>query len=498
LFKNIVDGILMVLNIYTVSAVFFGIIIGQIMGAIPGLTGTMAIIIILPLTFHMSPWVAIPMLLAVVKGSNFAGSIPAILIATPGVSSSAATVFDGHELAKQGKAGKALSLSLYSGVLGDLTSDIVLFIAAGIIAKIALKFGPAEFSSIIIFSLTMVGLVSSDNLIKGFIAAVFGILISTIGLDPIFGTNRLTFGVIELMDGIGLMPMFIGIIALSEMIIQAEKINKSIHFSHFKKSSNPQDNRLSFAEFRSCLPTIFRSAGLGTAIGALPGLGATVAAFLAYSEAKRISKRPELFGKGSLEGVAAPESANNAVNGANIIPLLSLGIPGDMVAAVLLAAFMLQGLNPGPLLFKENTVLIYALYSGLIIAHIANLLVGIFFIKLSLLILRIPKGVIFPLVIALCFIGTYTINNSMFDLFVMVFFGVFGYIIRKLDFPPICLIIGFILGPLLETSIRQALIRSSGNFLVFINRPISLAFLILTVVMVISISRKKASDIDKK
>lgn len=477
--------------------IFLGLGVGVFVGAIPGLTVTMAIALMVPLTFTMQPVPALSLLLGVYKGGMFGGSISAILINTPGTPAASATALDGYPLAQKGQAVKAMKVALYSSVIADTGSDIILILVAPPLALIALRFGPPEIFSLVLFSLTIIAVVSGKSLIKGLIAATLGLLFATIGMDPVAGLSRYTFGYIDMLKGVGLIPMLIGIFAISEILLKVENsTNQDTRTINVKISLNPEDSRLSWKEMRSCLPSVARGTAVGTFLGAIPGIGSTITAFLNYGLARKASKHPETFGHGAIEGVAAAEAGNSAVCGATLIPLLTLGIPGDIVTAIILGAFMIQGIAPGPMLFQEHGNIIYALFIGLMICNIGNLLVGSLGIKIARNVFKIPDAILYPIILILCFVGTYACDNSMFDVGVMFAFGIFGFFMRKLDYPPAPLLIGFILGPMLENSLRQSLIMFNGHFSIFFQRPISLGFLTITAITVftilIKIYRKKA------
>ncbi|RKX97556.1 MAG: C4-dicarboxylate ABC transporter permease [Spirochaetes bacterium] len=485
-------GISLMLTFKNIFFALLGITVGIIIGAIPGMTATMATALLVPLTFGMQPIPAIAMLLGVYKGGIYGGSISAILINTPGTPAASATVLDGYPMAQKGQAMKALKMALYASVMADSMSDIILMLVAPPLAAIALRFGPPEVFSLVLFALTIIATVSGASLLKGLIAAAFGILFSTIGMDPIAGTPRFSFGYVDMIKGVGLIPMLIGLFAISEVLIQLEKkISDEIKDIRVKESANPDDNRVTASEMKRCLRTIFRGTGIGTFLGAIPGIGSTLAAFLNYGMAQKASKHPERFGKGEIEGVAAAESGNSAVCGATLIPLLTLGIPGDIVTAVLLGAFMIQGLAPGPLLFKEHSDIIYALFVGLMVCNLGNLVIGSIGIRFFAKVLKVPSRILYPLILILCFVGTFAVNNSLFDVGAMFSFGLIGYIMRKFDYPLAPLLIAFVLGPMIETALRQGLIMSDGSFIIFLQRPISLSFLILTALSIFFFTYKR-------
>jgi len=460
---------------------FFGVAMGMVLGSIPGLTATMAIALIVPMTFSISPVVSIGMLIGAYKGGCFGGSIPAILLNTPGTPAAAATVLDGHEMAKKGQALKALRVAIYSSVLADSFSDIVLILVSPPLALIALKMGPPEMTGLIVFSLLIITAVAGKSLTKGLIAGVLGLLVGTIGLDPIMASRRFGFDLSQLDEGIALMPMLIGLFALSEFFINAEAAINERRVRIFDVSASPEDSRLTTDEKIACAKIVGMASGVGTLLGAVPGIGPSIAAFASYAQARKMSKHPEQFGKGSVEGVAAAEAGNNAVAGANMIPLLTLGIPGDVGAALLLGAFMIQGLHPGPLLFKENMDIIYAIFMALLLANIFNFFTARQYIKIASKVAAVPKHYIFPAILAFCLVGAYGFNQSLFDVWMALLFGVIGYILRRNGFPVAPLLIAFILEPILESSFRQSLLISQGSLMIFVTHPISAAFLILSV-----------------
>jgi len=479
--EQVLAGFTDVFTLGNIVYIALGITMGTFVGAVPGLNGPMAIAIAVPLTFFMSPLAAIAFLVGINKGGTYGGSISAILLNTPGAPEAAATCFDGYPLARQGKAEKALKMALYASVFGDTFSDLVLIMVAAPIALVALKMGPPEITAVIIFALTIIAAVSGRSLLKGFIAAAFGIFVSCVGLDPVTATPRLCMGFIELQNGIPLMAIGIGMLALSEVLIQIEGYASSPTESiSLTKGVKKEDRIVSLQEFKSCLKTMLRSSIIGTIMGALPGLGATVASFIGYGAAKRASKNPEKFGKGTIEGVAAAEAANNAVVGANLIPLFTLGIPGNVAAALLIGAFMIHGITPGPLMFQEHGRLIYGIYGAMLVANFLNLTIGSFGLKLFARVVRIRKQIIYPVITMFCITGAYIADNSLFAVALMIIFAILGYFMKKLDFSFVTFIIGFVLGPMFELSFRQTLILSKNNPLILLSHPISLGFLILT------------------
>jgi putative tricarboxylic transport membrane protein len=467
---------------HVIGSTFFGVSMGIVLGSIPGLTATMAIALIVPMTFSMSPVASVGMLVGAYKGGCFGGSIPAIMLNTPGTPAAAATVLDGHEMAKKGQGLKALKGAIYSSVLADSFSDIVLIMVAPPLAMIALKMGPPEMTGLIVFSLLIIIAVAGKSLTKGLIAGVIGLLVGTIGLDPIMASRRFGFDLSQLDEGISLMPMLIGLFALSEFFMNAEKKVRQDNVGMFDISHDDKDTKFTSEEKKACGKIIAVSSSIGTFLGAVPGIGPSIAAFASYAQAKKMSKHPEKFGHGSIEGVVAAEAGNNSVAGANLIPLLTLGIPGDVGAALLLGAFMIQGLHPGPLLFKENLDIIYAIFMALLLSNFFNFILARQYIKVAHKVAQAPKHFVFPAILAFCLIGAYGFNQSMFDVWMTLAFGVVGYILRKNGFPVAPLLIAFILEPILEASFRQSLLISHGSLWIFLTHPISAIFLALSAV----------------
>lgn len=476
---NILEGFMLMANFGTLAAAAVGVIAGIITGAIPGLTATMAVAVLVPFTFFVSPIIGIPFLLGVFKGAIYGGSIPAITINTPGTAAAAATTIDGHALAQKGQARRALEMALYACVFGDLFATIILIFAAQILAQVALEFSSPDFTMLLLFSLTMIAAVSGKSMVKGLIAAATGALIGVIGLDPMSGTSRFTFGVPDMMGGISLIPLLIGMFALPEAIIQMERKQKTI--SPIDGNAGP---KLSAKEFFSHWRTLCRSSSIGAFIGALPGMGAEIACWIAYGVSSKRSRRPHEYGKGSMEGVAAAESAANATCPACLVPMLAFAIPGDTVTAILLGAFMAHNINPGPLLFQQHGELIYALFAVLIVSNLMLLVFGRVAIRWLRNIGFVPNGLLLPSVIALCFAGSFAVNSSYFDMVVTLIGGVVGVLMRKMNVPVAPLIISLLLAPSLEQNIRQSLAFSDGSLGIFVTRPIAAGLLLLTVLSI--------------
>lgn len=485
--NDILNGIAMLAEPMTLLLIIFGVILGSILGAIPGLTATMAIALLLPFTFSLPTVASIVFLTSMYKGGIFGGSISAILLNTPGTSAAAATAMDGYRLAEQGKGRKAIKMAIFASSAGDLFACIVLIFLSGFIAKFALVFGPPEYTALILFSFTVVLGVSQKSLIKGMLATTVGILISTIGYDPTTGMPRFSFGSLSLSSGIDLIPMLIGLLAVSEIFLQMEKVitKKKEGKPELVNKTTVDNSSLSWKEIKQSKGIIMQSGAIGTIIGALPGLGPTVAAFLGHQSGRRLAKDKENYGKGALEGVAAPEAANSAVGSSNLIPLISLGIPGDAEAALILAALVIQGITPGPQMFETNGPIIYGIFGGLIIAILANFLFNWYFSKWAIKVKDVPMRLLIPVILVLCIAGSYGINQDIFDVKTMIIFGLIGYLMVKFEFPTTALLIGFILAPIFERSFRQSMLLSDNNPVVFLQHPIAAFFLAITLLTII-------------
>jgi putative tricarboxylic transport membrane protein len=491
----LLDGFVTILEPQNLMFLIMGVGVGIILGAIPGLTATMAIALVIPMTYYMNPVQAFTMIMGAYNGGTFGGSISAVLIGTPGTPAAAATVADGFKLGLAGKGGKAIKMALYASVSGCLFSCFVLILVAAPLARYALEFGPAEYAVLVLFSLTLIGTASGESISKGMIGGIMGLLFGTVGLDIFMSVPRFNFGINYLSSGIDLVVMLIGCLAFSEILVQVGHIARGKVTGHLPPPAQKSDSRLSFREYLGCFKTIFRSSCLGCGIGILPGLGSTLAAYVGYDMAKRNSKHPEKFGTGTLEGVAAAEAANNATCGADLIPVLSLGIPGDAVTALLMSAFLIQGLTPGPLIFREAPDVVAGLYAGLICSNLLMVLLISISLRGFTRLAQLSTTVIFPVVIGFCFIGVYAMGQNSVNVWIMIFFAVIGYLMVKFGYYPATLIIGFILSPLLEENFRQALIISKGSYGIFFNSYICIFFWLLTVYAVFSIlygrARKK-------
>lgn len=471
--------------------VLVGVTAGMIAGAIPGINGPMAIALCIPLSYYMSPVSAIGFLVGLNKGAFYGGAISAILLNTPGTPEAAATAWDGYPLAKQGKGEKALRMALYGSVSGDAFATLVLILVAAPLAALALYMGPPEIFALICLAMTIIAGLGTQSLARGLMAGALGIFVGTIGMEPVSALPRLTFGLYQLERGIALIPIGIGMLAFAEIIIQLERRhNKQGGGTEatLSFSSKPEDRYLSWAEYRANIKTLLRSAVAGTAIGAMPGLGAPVASFFAYDQAKKRSKRPEEFGKGTLEGIAAAESANSAVCASSLIPLFTLGIPGNVASALLIGAFVIHGMIPGPLMFEENAQFIYSVYGSLIIANIFLLGVGRAGLRTFCKAVQTPAPILYPIIIFTCIMGSYLGAYNVFDVMLMLFFAFLAYFMNKFDFSHICFIIGFILTPIWETALQQVIIASELDPFMFFRRPVPMILMCITGYIVIKTS----------
>ena len=479
--------------------IVLGSTLGLIFGALPGLTGGMAIAMLLPLTFDMEFITAIMLLIGLYKGGVFGGSITAILLNTPGTAASACTTFDGFALTQQGKSVKALKMAKYASCLADLASDLVLIAVAAPLARVALRFGPPEIAVLIFFSLTVIASVSGKSMTKGLVSGTLGLLFATVGLDPITATPRFCFGSIDLDSGLNLLSVLIGLFALPTVFTQLGRKSRTLAEKFtIAPPKDPSDSRLSWSEFKGTIRAILRGTVIGTGVGIIPGVGVGIGSFVSYARAKQASKNPALFGRGSLEGIAASESGNSAVVGATFIPLLSLGIPGDTVTAIITGAFMMHGLIPGPLMFQDNVQIIYAIFIGLLICDVTYYIIGSIFMKYASLLSKVPRGALFPVLFVFCMVGAYARSNSIYDIGVCVIFGMLGYYMLKYGFATAPFLIAFILSPIGERALRRSLLMSSGSLAIFYTRPISLAFIVLTVLSIAAIIKRQLKSLKNR
>jgi putative tricarboxylic transport membrane protein len=472
-------GMAILLDPYMLGVILAGTVLGVIVGALPGLSGSTTAALLLPLTIGMGPVASIAFLGSIYCAANFGGSITAILINTPGDPSASATAYDGYPMAARGEAGRALGMSTVASAIGGIFSVVVLIVAAPLLARAAYNFGPPEYFALALFGLSMLGAVGSEQGIRNLIAGAFGVLLATIGLDLTTGVERFTFGFPELSEGLNLVPVLTGLFAVSEMLHQASQR----HIVPERLALNAV--RLpSLADFRKCAKAISWSSVLGTFIGVLPALGATTAALISYNETKRWSRHKEEFGKGAIEGIAGPEAANNAAVGGSMVPTLALGIPGSTTTAIILAGLIVQGVRPGPHLFTEQPTLLYAVFSSMLAANLIYLVLGLFAAKVFARITLIPDAFLWPAVFVFAVVGAYGQDQSITDVWVMLAFGVIGFVLRRYGFSPAPLVMGLVLGKMVEETLKQSLLIFDQNWLLFFSRPIVVTLFAVTLVSV--------------
>jgi len=495
----IIAGLLDSISPASLMFVFVGVAIGVLIGAIPGINGPMAIALFIPVTYYMSALTAIGFLVGLNKGAFFGGAVSAVLLRTPGTPEAAATAWDGYPLTQQGKGEKALRMALYSSVAGDFISTVVLIVIAAPLAAVALFMGPAEIFALISLALTVIAGIGTSSILRGLMAAGFGILVGLIGTEPVTALPRLTFDIYQLGSGLSLIPVAIGLLAFSEILLQLERFTgkgggqKTTTFSKKK-----EDRYLTAKEFFANTKTLLRGSLIGIGVGAMPGLGAPVASFMSYDQAQKRSKHKEEFGKGRLEGIGASESANSAVVGASLIPLFVLGIPGNLAVAMLMGAFMIHGMQPGPLMFQENAQLMYGIYGSLLIASLFLLVIGRFGLRFFCKAVDIPAMILYPIVIFTCIMGAYLGKSSLFDVGIMLSFGFIGYYMRKFDFSYVAFLIGFILAPEWERALQQVVIISQYDTYMFLQRPVAMGLMVLTIFVIVRTFWNGIKDSRKK
>lgn len=484
LLSNLAIGFLEIMTVTRLMYLMFGVVIGNIAGALPGLGATSGCSILLPLTFGMDPISSLVMLAGIYYGTMFGGSITAILLNVPGTTAAAITAVDGHQLAKQGRAAFALGVSMFSSFIGGMFSVLALAFSGAALAKFALAFGAAEYFALTMMGLSLVTGIAGEYPTKGYIMLMSGLLLGSIGIDTISGVARMTFGEPYLMDGLNVVPVIVGLFGFSELFFNLERY-QNIKYEMEEGKIKIRDMFPSIEEIKRLIGPITRGSLIGFIVGVLPGAGATIATVLAYGSEKKISKNSSQFGKGAIEGVAVAESSNNASTGGAMVSMLALGIPGSVATAILLTAMVMFGIKPGPNLYNTSGPIVWALISSMIIGNIVLLVVNIFALPIFATIVKKSGKVLVPIVTVLCFIGAYSINGSMFEVSVMLFFGVVGYLLRKMDYFMLPLILGLILGSDAERTLRQALMISGGDWSVFIQKPLALGMLLVTAIMIV-------------
>lgn len=459
---------------------FMGCMLGTLIGVLPGVGPAAGTAILIPLTFQLDATGAIIMLCAIYYGAMYGGTITSVLINVPGEAASVVTCIDGYQMAKQGRGGAALGIAAIGSFVGGIFATVALIAVAPPLARLALSFGPPEFFALMLVGLCLVTALAGKSVVAGLLMVTIGLLLALIGLDPVRGAPRFTFGIADLYDGVGFIPVAMGLFGISEILATVEKPYRDVLRT---KLSNFFPTR---EEWRRCVGAIIRGTGVGFALGLIPGIGAIVPTFMAYILEKKLSKTPERFGAGAIEGVAAPETANNAYANAAMIPLLTLGIPSSPTIAVLMGAFIINGLTPGPFLFTEKPELVWAVIASFMVGNVILLVLNLPFVGLWARLLYIPYQYIATGTLLFCIIGAYSLRSSVFDIWLMLIFGIVGYIMRKIDLPAAPLILGLILGKELEKSLRTSLEMSAGDFSIFLTRPICLVLLLIAVIIVVA------------
>ncbi len=478
---NLMTGFSVAFQPHNIFFCFIGVLIGTLIGVLPGIGPVGAMSILLPITFGISPVTAIIMLSGIYYGAQYGGSTTSILVGIPGEAASVVTMLDGHQMALQGRAGPALGIAAFGSFIAGTIGIIGLMLLAPPLASIALRFGPPEYFTLMIMGLVILTYLAQKSMAKSLMMAGVGVLAGVVGLDTMTGLPRFTFGISDLLDGIGIAPLAMGLFGVSEILLNVEKtIKQGVVVSQVKNLlPSRQDWKESFAP-------IMRGSFLGFLLGILPGGGAVLSSFISYGTEKRISKTPEKFGHGAIAGVAGPEAANNAAAQAAFIPLLTLGIPANAVMGILLGALMIHGITPGPLMIQKNPELFWGTVTSMYIGNAMLLVLNLPLIGLWVRLLRVRYAVLFPLILFIALIGAYVINGSEMDLYLMLFFGVVGYLMRKFDYEPAPLILAYVLSPILEDSLRQSLIISGGSMGIFVSRPIAAGFLFVAALLLIS------------
>lgn len=474
--EPLIAGLLALMDPQLLVLLFAATLGGVIIGALPGLNATTGAALLLPFTITMDPIPAIAILTTIYCAATFAGAITAILINTPGTSASATTCLDGFPMAQRGEAGRALGMATVSSTIGGIISIVCLMMAAPLLARMAYNFAPPEYFALTVFGISMLATIGDGTPMKNIIAGALGVLLATVGKDLLTTVERFTFGFNELSEGIGFVPVMIGIFGISELLVQAERLQAERKLIQMKAIKLP-----SREDYRKVWKTILRSSGIGTFIGILPAEGATVASMIGYNEARRWSKTPEEFGKGAIEGIAGSEAANNSATGGAMVPTLALGIPGSPTAAVILAGLMVHGLQPGPTMFTEQAEFAYAIFWAMLLVNVTFIFVGLFGAKIFARVTFVPVQILWPIVFTFSIVGAYALDQSMLDVYIALASGVIGYFMRRFGYSVVPLAIGLILGGMLEKRLGQSLIMLDDQWWLMFTRPLTLLFFVLTV-----------------
>ena len=478
-------------HLFTPESLIFlliGVFVGILFGAIPGMSANLGVTVFLPFTFTLGTVPALLMLCGIFYGANFGGSISAILINTPGTNGACATLLDGYPMAQKGHPLKALDMALVASTFGGTVSALALLFFSPQISKVAMKFGAPEYFALALFGLSIIASVSGKSILKGLVSGCLGMLLATVGIDSVSGVTRFTFGNVMMFRGVNMIAVLLGVYAIAQMISRVNGTEQCVEASTLEGTDRKKD-RLTRKEAFSMVPTMAKSSIIGTIIGAIPGTGSAIAAYISYNEAKRTAKPGEHFGEGELRGIAAPESGNNGATASCLIPLLTLGIPGDAVAATLMGAFTMHGLVVGPKLFETSGELVYAIMIGSVLAQFLMFLQDRYLMPVFVKITHIPQNLLTALLMIVCCAGAFAISGSSFEVYIMLVFGVVAYFMNKFGFPAVPIVLGMVLGPIAESNMRNSLALSNGSWLIFVQRPICLLFIILTVVLIVILKR---------
>lgn len=479
--QNLLYGFSVAISPENLLFCFLGSFLGTLIGVLPGLGPAASIALLLPVTFKIPPTAALIMLAGIYYGAMYGGSTTSILVNIPGEAASVVTCFDGHQMAKQGRAGRALGIAAFGSFIAGTFGTIMIMLVAPLLVLVGLKFGPPELVGLMFLGLVMVVFFAGESLLKGFMMAITGLILGTVGLDPIYGTQRLTFGSVTLMGGVEIISVVMGLFGISEVLVNMEQALKQEIFQGRIKGLLPNKK-----DWKDSAGPISRGTVMGFFLGIIPGMSTIIPTFMSYAMEKKLSRHPERFGTGVIEGVAGPEATNNAASSGCFVPLLTLGLPTNVIMAMMLGALMIHGVQAGPLLVKQHPDVFWGVIASMYIGNIALLILNLPLIRMWVMILKIPYAVLFPLIILFCILGSYSVNQNYVDIIILMIFGGVGYLMRKLRYEAGPLVLGLILGPMIEEKFRQSLLITRGDFSVFVSRPIALGFILFAIVLLIS------------
>jgi putative tricarboxylic transport membrane protein len=490
---NLLQGFQVALLPHNLLFCLIGVTVGTVVGILPGIGTTAAVSILLPLTFRMEPTSGMIMLAGIYYGTKYGGSTTSILVNTPGESSSVVTCIDGYQMALQGRAGPALGIAAIASFVAGTLGLIGLIVLGPLLTSVALTFGPPEYFALMVVGLTTVAFLAGRSMTKALVTTVLGLLLSTVGFDIFSGNLRFTFGQSELADGIGFVTVATGLFAVGEVLSNVGK--RASEAEVFRVPSRFRDLLPSWRDTRDCLGSFVRGTLIGFVVGVLPGAGSSISSFISYALEKRYSPHPDRFGKGAIEGVAGPEGANNADTAGAMVPMLSLGLPGSGGTAVLLGALILYGIQPGPMLFKEQPKLVWGLIASMYVGNVMLLILNLPLVPVFASLLRFPYRFLYPLILGFCAVGVYSVRQSVADLWLLSFFGLLGFLFRIYDYPPAPMVLGVVLGPLIERALRQSMVLSQGDPTIFLTRPLSAALMVVSIVLLAAplMRRKRTS-----